>query len=360
MTLAVTMRGPLEKQYGPDDYQRIRTALASFAKATDATVVALDDDGDMSRWNLPAAFGSDPGAIVASLRTLRAKIGNTSSTLLVGGANTIPFWRMTNPVDDRTIDPDESILTDNPYAATSDDWEEYLAPSIPLGRLAAWDSGSAQDFIDLIHMATANREQRPFRNSSTAVVNADWLNFSQSAAQSLPEPIVWRLAPGYRIDHGADADTDRECLYFNLHGFSGQSDWKGYDPIRGQFVTAVTPAAFDRKNVSGTIVFAENCYGAQIIGRTPNNSCALRLVREGAAFVGATGLAYGSHLTPDFVLDDADELAKLFWAAFRGGLGRALCLSRQAYLHNSDAAPMNPFKRKTLLQFVLLGDPEWN
>jgi hypothetical protein len=86
----------------------------------------------------------------------------------------------------------------------------------------------------------------------------------------------------------------------------------------------------------------------------------LRLVREGAAFVGATGLAYGSHVTPDFVLDDADELAKVFWAAYRGGLGRALCRARQAYLRNSDTPLTNPFKRKTLLQFLLLGDPEWN
>jgi hypothetical protein len=164
------------------------------------------------------------------------------------------------------------------------------------------------------------------------------------------------------MDRGRRADTDHEFLYFNLHGFDGAAEWKGYDSVQERFVTAVTPDAFDREYVSGSIVFAENCYGAQTPGRTPSNSCALRLVQQGAAFVGATGLAYGSHLAPNFFLDDADALARSFWSELTAGvtLGESLRRARTAYYGDTNTPETNPFKRKTLLQFVLLGDPGWN
>jgi hypothetical protein len=109
-------------------------------------------------------------------------------------------------------------------------------------------------------------------------------------------------------------------------------------------------------------VFAENCYGAQTPGRTPSNSCALSLVQQGAAFVGATGLAFGSHLAPNFFLDDADALARSFWSEFTSGakLGEALRRARADYLNDPNTPETNPFKQKTLLQFILLGDPGWN
>jgi hypothetical protein len=175
--------------------------------------------------------------------------------------------------------------------------------------------------------------------------------------------VDWHLTPGYVMNGSTVRDTDREVLYFNLHGFSGQSDWKGYEPTRGQYVTAVTPDAFDRRFVSGSIAFAENCYGAQTIGRTPQNSCALRLVREGAAFIGATGLAFGSHLVPRMFLEDADLLARSFFAHFcrdRQDLGSALRDARMDYLADATTPASDPYKQKTLLQFVLLGDPGWN
>jgi hypothetical protein len=86
------------------------------------------------------------------------------------------------------------------------------------------------------------------------------------------------------------------------------------------------------------------------------------LVREGAAFVGATGLAFGSHLAPNFFLDDADALARSFWSEFTAGaeLGEALRRARLDYRDDSTTPETNPFKQKTLLQFILLGDPGWN
>jgi hypothetical protein len=359
--LAVTMRGPLEKRYGSDAYEQIRSAIKDFGKAAGAETLALDDPAEMKAVGAGTALGSDAGSILSSLRQFTRRRSDASSLLILGGDEIVPYWQIDNPVTDRVLDADDQVLSDNPYGSTEDTWEEYLAPSIPIGRLTDFLGSSAQDFIDLLGMAKSNREDRVRRSCSTAVVNADWLDFSKSAATALPAPVDWHLAPGYRMNAASGSDTDRECLYFNLHGFSGQAAWKGYDSVRSAFVTAVTPEAFDRENVSGTVVFAENCYGAETKGRTPNNSCALRLVREGSAFVGATGLAYGSHLAQDLFLDDADLLAKYFWSAYRFGrpLGSALSQARAQYLGGSRALDVNSFKKKTLLQFVLLGDPGW-
>jgi hypothetical protein len=361
MMLAVTMRGALEKRYGADEYEQIRSAIDDFGKAAGAQTLALDDAEEMKAAGAGTSLGPDAGSILSSLRQFTKRGGGADSLLIIGGDGIIPYWQITNPITDRTIDADEQILSDNPYGSTADTWEQYLAPSIPVGRLTDFPRGTAQDFIDLLEMAKANRQSRASRSRSTAVVNAEWVDFSQSAATALPGPVDWHLAPGYLMNAATGTDTDRECLYFNLHGFSGQTAWKGYDKVRSTFVTAVTPDAFDRENVSGTVVFAENCYGAETIDRTPNNSCALRLVREGAAFVGATGLAFGSHVTPYFMLDDADLFAKYFWSEYRNGqpVGAALSEARTQYLGGDSAFDLNPFKKKTLLQFVLLGDPGW-
>lgn len=361
MMLAVTARKALEGRYRSDGYQNIRAALDAYAAVADAQLVAVDDAHDMSPIGLPAATSGEPATLLLSLRAVRRKVGNVDSILLVGGDSIVPHWRMTNPVTDRSVDPDETVMSDNPYGTDTEDLSEYLAPPVAVGRLTDFPRGTADDFVKLIGAATDARRGRTVRSRSAVVSNADWANYSQKAAQSLPGP-DWHLSPGYVMDQGRRADTDREFLYFNLHGFTGEADWKGYDTVRERFVTAVTPDAFDQQYVSGAVVFAENCYGAETPGRTPQNSCALRLVREGAAFVGATGLAFRSHLAPNFFLDDADALARSFWREFTAGaeLGEALRRARLDYLDDITTPETNPFKQKTLLQFILLGDPGWN
>ncbi|MGD0569143.1 MAG: C25 family cysteine peptidase [Candidatus Sulfotelmatobacter sp.] len=361
MMLAVTVRAQLEGRYGSQGYQQIRTALEGYAEEASARLVALDDAEDMTAMNLPAVTGAEAGTLLLSLRAVRGKLGNVDSILLVGGDGIVPHWRMANPVADRGVDPDPNVLSDNPYGTDADSLEQYLAPPLAVGRLTDFARGSAGDFVQLINLATKSREARTQRSGSVAVTSIDWSDYSHQAAVALPA-VAWYFSPGYLMNRGHGADADHEFLYFNLHGFDGKPDWSGYDSIQERFVTAVTPDAFEQQYVSGAVVFAENCYGAQTPGRTPSNSCALSLVQQGAAFVGATGLAFGSYLAPNFFLSDADALARSFWSEFTSGakLGEALRRARADYLNDPNTPETNPFKQKTLLQFVLLGDPGWN
>jgi hypothetical protein len=362
--LAVTVSKTLTKRYGVKGYQSICAALDAYVAAAHAHLVVLDDPDDevLKGLSLPPATGVEPGSLLLPLRAVRQALGVIDSILLVGGDGIIPYWKMSNPVSDRGVDPDAVVFSDNPYGTDADTLDQYLAPPLAVGRLTDFPRGSVDDFVTLIDAATASRNGRAARSHAVAVTNTDWANYSRDAASSLPSPVDWYFSPGYLLDRDHAAAADREFLYFNLHGFSGVAEWKGYDSVQERFVTAVTPDAFDQRYVSGAVAFAENCYGAETDGRTPSNSCALRLVQQGAAFVGATGLAYGSHLAPNFFLDDADALARSFWGEFTSGveLGESLRRARQQYLDDSHTPPRNPFKRKTLLQFILLGDPGWN
>jgi len=363
LILLITIRAALRDKYGADGYDNVRKALDDFAEVANGRVVALDDPEDTNALGIPSLVAREPGSILLSIRAIRRQTSGVDSLLIAGGDDVVPFWRMTNPVTDRSVDPDQVVATDNPYATSSEILEEYLAPELSVGRLHDYGNGNGQAFVDLIKAATTLRQERPFRSGSGVVMNSDWSEFGRRAGATLPTPVDWHLTPGYVINDGTLSDTNRAALYFNLHGFSDQPQWRGYDPIRGQYVTVVTPEMFEGRFVSGAVVFAENCYGAQTMGRNPRNSCALRLVREGAAFIGSTGLAFGSHLLPGMFLEDADFLAQRFFSNFWAGrqcLGDALREARKQYRDDQTTPLSDPYKQKTLMQFVLLGDPGWN
>jgi hypothetical protein len=360
MMLVATLKRALESRYQPDGYARIRDALDDFARVAGATRLALDDPGDVAPLGVTSASSGDAGSLLLTIRSVRQALDDAiTGILLVGDGSIIPFWQMTNPVTDRSLDPDPLVASDNPYGTQKEDPQEYLAPPLPVGRLLDSPRGQLQNFLDSIAAATASRTSRAARSGAAAVVNADWAEISTQAAATLPQPVEWHLSPGYRM---VPSDAGRKYLYFNLHGFPDEAEWKGYDVVRGQYVTAVTPGSFQAEHVSGSIVFAENCYGAAVAGKTARNSCALSLVKAGAAFIGSTGLAFGSHMAPRAYLEDADRLGRSFFEALAvpgTSLGAALAKARQAYL--SEGTPWtNPFKQKTLLQFVLFGDPGWN
>jgi hypothetical protein len=365
MTVAVTARKALEKRYGVDSYQKIRAALDDLAAVGGGRAVALDDSADMSAIGVSAAAATDPQSLLVSIRALRQALSpSPTSLMLVGGDDVIPFWQVLNPVTDRGVDPDNVVFTDNLYGTDRDgSLQEMLAPPLAIGRLPDFKKSSTANFLDLISLTKANRLGRPVRPGAGAVINREWIQFSHSAGSTLPEPVDWHVSPGYVLDGSSMVDTDRQALYFNLHGFSGVAEWKGYNFTQNTYVKAAAPGSFSPQFVSGSVVFAENCYGAEIIGRTPQNSCALRLLQDGAAFVGATGLAYGSHIAPNMFLEDADLLASNFFACFfheQRSLGVALREAKARYLADSNTPMADPFKQKTLLQFTLLGDPEWN
>ena len=360
MLLVVTIRSPLESKYGREGFERIQAALAQYGDALAAPplLLFLDDADSMSQIGLGTAKGLNGGALLLHIREIRGAISAVDALFIVGGDSVFPYWQFQNPVRDRGVDPDEVVYTDNPYGSDGDSLFDYLAPKLPVGRLADAANGTTGDFLKLIAAASGNHRQRATRNGSAAVYNEQWKDQVDKVAQELTSPLDEYSTPTYRVTSGNRSDLDRRLLYFNLHGFLNDSEWKGFNPISGQFFSALTPDSFDRTYVSGSVVFAENCYGGWTVGKNSSNSCAMRLLDQGVAgMVGATGLAYGSHISPGMLLENADQLARSFFNNnVRGeSIGQSLVDARKEFLHSNQ----NPdvFLQKTLLQFTLLGDP---
>lgn len=156
--------------------------------------------------------------------------------------------------------------------------------------------------------------------------------------------------------------------YFNLHGLEDAPEWFGQkDPLKDSATGPDFPVAFRPEDVVNSgrapkVVYSEACYGANIEGKSIESALCLKFLDAGSrAFVGSTKVSYGSVTTP---LIAADLLGHLFWNLLNKKVpaGEALRRAklqlaaemhrRQGYLDGED--------QKTLISFVLFGDPLFN
>jgi hypothetical protein len=325
-----------------------------------ARVIVIDDPVSMSALGLQPAATSAPKAVRQVIRALHAALvgigDRLDGVLLFGGDELFPMFRVTNVIDDRHVDPDDVIPTDNVFGALSDELEEWLAPTIAVGRVC--DGGSLPIFLAAIEAVITNHQQRPVRAGSIAVINQEWEEASRDIAASLEPPSDFRLTPFFAVTETNRADLDRRLIYANLHGFSGEAAWKAFDPAGDRFIDVISPDSFVGAMIAGTVVISSACYGGDIAKRTPRTSTALRAHVEGAAAVFvATGLAFGSIFQPVLDVRGVDEFTHILvqesaQAERAGGL---LTAARHRFANR--VAGLRAFEVKILLQFVLLGDP---
>ena len=147
----------------------------------------------------------------------------------------------------------------------------------------------------------------------------------------------------------------KDFLYFNLHGSKLAAKWYGQDGNHYPVALALN----NIKNAAG-IAVSEACYGAYIINKSHINGIAMKFLDEKYVygFCGSTTIAYGPVAPP---ASEADLLVKYFFEYVKQGLtlGESLrnakldfarkALRRHGFLDDDD--------QKTLLQFVLYGDP---
>ena len=301
------------------------------------------------------------------------------SVLIVGGHKIVPFHLLPNPTDD----DDDSVPSDNPYAATD---ENYFAPEWPVGRLPI--DSDTDLLVKLLSKATAaHRDQ--LRSRSSPKRFGVWLR-DRFGRFFRPQPkaigysaSIWRKAslavfraigaPRSLITSPPNAAGNMPSVvnrpsplsYFNLHGLQDSPEWYGQrDPLRDQpdsieFPIALRPEDVVNSGRAPWIVFTEACYGAHVIGKTEETALSLKFLASGSqAVIGSTKISYGS-ISPPLIA--ADLLGRLFWDELRHPIpiGEALrlaklklaaeMLERQGFLDGED--------QKTLISFVLYGDP---
>lgn len=385
----VLHRGALEQAYGTDVAAAIFRAAEQYGTAlgsrgVQAATVVVDDREALGRFgNITPAVERSPGAckqtIDAVVQTIQSGGQDVDAVVLIGGDTFIPFHRLPNP----SQDADTDVPTDNPYGCGAG---SELAPELIVARFPDGGADNGTLLLDQLERAAdyhqnwhltgpkggilsipfMRRLAKPFQAGGPVgawgVSAAAWQLPSQAVYDELGSTRPLLLCPpATPVDIERAWPHDARLLYFNLHGLSGGPNWYG-QPSDGD-VGAPLPVAFgatDIKSISpATICMTEACFGAEIVGRTANDAIALRMLQSGAlAVVGSTATAYGAVTLP---LGGADLLIQQTMQNLRRGhpLGQAVALARdwmaremvqrQGYLDPDDA--------KTLLSFVLLGDP---
>lgn len=394
----------LEKTYGPEQIGNIHTELKQLetiiktkVNGWDALLYYPDDEECTSKLGLPPIVSSDPWKFKLSLtdldRILAKKGKMIGAVLIVGGPEIVPFHRLPNPTEDM----DDDVLSDNPYA-THD--SNYFIPEWQVGRVPGEKGSNSSLLIKQIQQISVRHESLiinesvwsrlsyPFdqilhwfwnvsrfsslriKLSKTKTIGfgytaAIWRRSSIAVYRPLSDAGTLMVSPPIEA---ASLDinkiTNSKNGYFNLHGIENSGEWFGqrdvYDSAGGpDYPVALKPEDIKINGKFPEIVYSEACYGAHIINKRANNALSLKFLEIGTkAFIGSTCIAYGSVTTP---LIGADLLGYIFWKFISDGftVGEAYkrakiefvreMTKRQGYLDGED--------QKTLLSFILLGDP---
>ncbi len=379
----------LVQELGPSGFKRVNEGIMNLVEVVrrksgwGAYRIYNDDPRSLEPFGL---MPCDPGNAwqiklrLADLDQALAERGEMiGAVLIVGGHNIVPFHLLPNPTDD----DDDSVPSDNPYAATD---ENYFAPQWPVGRLPV--DADTDLLVKLLSKSTvAHREQlqsaspprrfgvwardrlgRFFRPRPKAIgyTASIWRKASLAVFQAIGAPRSLITSPPNAVGNMPSVVTRPSPLsYFNLHGLENSPEWYGQrDPLRDhselvEFPIALRPEDVVNSGRAPRIVFTEACYGAHVIGKTEETALSLKFLASGSqAVIGSTKISYGS-VTPPLIA--ADLLGRHFWHQLRRGIpiGEALRLAklklatemheRQGYLDGED--------QKTLISFVLYGDP---
>jgi hypothetical protein len=361
LNVIITSRRRLREVYGAGGARRVGAALrrllaARLARGAPARLMWIEEGLP----DLGVAEGvAEPAAISQQLAALAAALGRggvqLESVLIAGGPDVVPFYEAPNPTpyDGDTVVPGDSFYSaSNPFE---------LVPEWAVGRIPGAAGDDPTLLLRLIeaaagHRLSADQTPKPFGYATEA--------WRRAAAEVYAEvPGAGRLL----ISPPALATTlDRTLLdgarriYCNLHGVRDGPLWYGQPSDRRALVVALRPADLDGLDLRGAVVVSEACYGAAIAGRDERTSLALAFLARGAAgFLGATTISYGPPSPPP---GEADLIALHFLRALRtpgATLGSALLAAQAGMLRDTLArqATLDEDDQKTLLQFVLYGDP---
>jgi Tfp pilus assembly protein PilF len=381
----------LLQRYGESGFGAIDRRLKLLAEALGRRGIAteccyFDDpaslqlDGQVAL----APVAHEAGAIRDLVHTLADMFVGRSqqlgTTLLIGGDDSIPFHRLPNPLHD----DDPLICSDTPYG--SDD-AGYLLPHRVVARLpdgAGAEPGLLLTLLDQMidyHSGGGAYQKRAGlrlallggRRAAAAPEGGPKAGYSAEIWQAAARSVLDALDPAAPLTTSPplDADAlasnawiDERVLYINLHGAAGLPNWYGqpeaiWPGAATRLPIALRPDQLGGRSAAGGLLISEACYGAEIADRGPESSIPLRALAEGMlACVGATASSYASLATP---LLGADLLCQRLLARLAAGasIGEALhqarlefaqtMYRRQGYLDDVDV--------KTLMEFVLLGDP---
>ena len=368
MELIISSKKKLLDKYGSNNFLMIETALHKLIDALkndgiDSLLIYIDDRDSLSRYRLQPVDPENPEKIKELLDNVQKGIEVSYRTtieyfLLIGGDDIVPFYRIPNPVYGPNGDSDKEIYSDSPYASTDD---EFLVPERAIGRIPDSNSNDPQFLLgqieNIINCHSHNQKSGGNFGYSAEV----WQEASKDVYQAMGSNQQLTYSPPTIASNlSKNLLNQKKLLYFNLHGNPNTASWYGQPNGRSTLTVAFNANQLDVIDVEKAIVFCEACYGAHIFGKEVDASIPLKFLEQNAeCFVGSTMIAYGSIVPP---ISAADVLAKYFFQYVKEGLpyGMAFLNAKQDYAKKMIRLGLfhvDEVDAKTLLEFVLFGDP---
>ena len=260
--------------------------------------------------------------------------------ILLGGDEILPFGRVKNPA----YDGDEYVFTDNIYSSRDGD---ILLPERVVARLP--DGGD----IEFLHLLIQRLGKDVDKKRSFGMSAKVWKLASREVFRVLNGRRLLLSPPTTYRD--VELPGKNTFFYFNLHGSKDTPFWYGQEG--GSYPIAITPKNLG--SIGYGVVGTEACYGAYIIGKTVEESMGLTFLEKGVSvFIGSTTIAYGPYKPPS---TEADLIVRLFFEEMLKGrqAGKAFKNAKHRFFKTMIKSQgfLDEDDQKTLLQFVLLGDP---
>jgi hypothetical protein len=368
MELIISSKKKLLDKYGSNNFLMIETALHKLIDALkndgiDSLLIYIDDRDSLSRYRLQPVDPENPEKIKELLDNVQKGIEVSYRTtieyfLLIGGDDIVPFYRIPNPVYGPNGDSDKEIYSDNPYASTDD---EFLVPERAIGRIPDSNSNDPQFLLDQIENIINCHSHNQKSGGNFGYSAEVWQEASKDVYQAMGSNQQLTYSPPTIASNlSKKLLNQKKLLYFNLHGSPNTASWYGQPNGRSTLTVAFNANQLDVIDVEKAIVFCEACYGAHIFGKEVDASIPLKFLEQNAeCFVGSTMIAYGSIVPP---ISAADVLAKYFFQYVKEGLpyGMAFLNAKQDYAKKMIRLGLfhvDEVDAKTLLEFVLFGDP---
>ena len=409
--VVLSVRKNLGLKFGQEAADKIVSEMQNLVRSVqgkhhwNAKLFLVDDPTTTEPVGIKAISTFDPWKLKLMLKDLDAALEKRGemigALLIVGGADIVPFHLLPNPLDDQDTD----VPSDSPYATRD---TNYFIPEWSVGRIPDGGHGDPTFLLESLQRICAyhksiNQRPRwyqscgnklmswiqgllPDNKRSIGYTAAVWRQASINVFKPIGEEKCLYSSPpmglnGSYLDDATQSNKKNDHRsknipstigrlgYFNLHGLPDALEWYGQrDPDAlgdgPDYPIALRPQDIGKNGkVDGNhvpqVVFSEACYGLHILEKDFDEAIAMKFLKSGSkGIVGSTCMSYGSINPP---LIGADLLGFAFWKFLRDGLSTGEALKkakvhlaremnqRQGYLDGED--------QKTLISFILLGDP---
>lgn len=375
--LIVSHGGRLKKKYGANGVKAINDALVALAKADEkrgltTLSINLDDAAEMKKCGAKAV---GQAATAASCATAIDQLFSTLSPdylVLLGSDDVIPHFAVDNP-SFAGADTDAEVPTDNPYASSQKfskkKRETYLVPDRVVGRIPDLPGSKDSAWVtDYLQSAAAWQSSPANAFGEDLMVCCDaWRQAGESCVSYIARDAARLLISPPTLEATADI-TGRHAARLQMikcHGAPYDPRFFGQPADVNDFPPVMVSTSLLNRTTKGTVVGAMCCYGAALfdpadprVSIPSSPPIASVYLRQGAyGFAGSTTLAWvgvQSMMCADWVI------ASFLRDVMRGSsLGRAFLDAKQGFLKwiNDQGQTPSPADEKTLLQFLLLGDP---